>query len=46
MPVTMHLLALTFAFVLFLVAAYLSPALADRLTRVAFAIVVLAWILA
>lgn len=33
------------AFVLFLVAAYLSPGLADRLTRLAFALLVLVWIL-
>lgn len=38
-------LAIVLAFALFLVAAYLSTAVADRLTRFAFALVVLAWLL-
>jgi hypothetical protein len=36
----------TFAFVLFAVAAYLSEKLAERLTRLAFALIVLVWLLA
>jgi hypothetical protein len=41
-----RLLLLTFAFVLFAVAAYLSEKLADRLARAALAFVVLAWLVA
>jgi hypothetical protein len=44
MMVTPRLLLLTLALVLFAVAAYLSTDLATRLTRAAFAIVVLAWL--
>jgi hypothetical protein len=38
------MLLLTLAFVLFLVAAYLSTNLGERLVRAAFACVVLAWL--
>ena len=44
-PLTVHILLLTLAFVLFAVAAYLSTSLGERLTRLAFAAVVLAWVL-
>jgi len=40
-----RLILVTLAFVLFLVAAYLSSTLPERLTRAAFALVVLAWML-
>jgi hypothetical protein len=42
---TWRLLLLTLAFALFLVAAYLSTDLASKLTHVAFALLVLAWVL-
>lgn len=40
-----ELLLLTFAFVLFCVAAYLSPDLGAKLTRIAFALVTLSVLL-
>lgn len=39
------LILLTFAFVLFAVAAYLTPDLSAKLTRIGFALLTLAWIL-
>lgn len=45
MTVSWKLLVLTFAFVLFVIAAYLSTDLASKLTRAAFALIALAWIL-
>lgn len=41
----LHLLLLVFAFVLFVVGAYLTPDLSTRLTRIALALLTLAWIL-
>jgi hypothetical protein len=38
------MLCFVLALVLFAVAAYLSEKLADRLTRLAFAVVMLAWL--
>jgi hypothetical protein len=40
------MLLFTLAFVLFAIAAYLSTDLASKLTRAAFAVLVLAWLLA
>ena len=44
-PSMFRALLMMLAFVLFAVAAYLSPSLPDKLTRAAFAVIVLAWIL-
>lgn len=40
-----RLIVIVLAFVLFLVGAYLSTTLGEKLTRAAFALVVLAWML-
>lgn len=45
MPTPLRLIAFVLAFVLFAVAAYLSTTLAEKLTRAAFAVLVLAWLL-
>jgi hypothetical protein len=45
MTLSIRLLLFTLAFVLFAVSAYLSEKLPEKLTRAAFAIVVLAWLL-
>jgi len=45
MTPTLRLLVIVLAFVLFGVAAYLSGNVPDKLTRAAFALVVLAWLL-
>jgi hypothetical protein len=42
---TLRLFVLMLAAVLFLVAAYLSTSVAEKLTRAGFALLVLAWLL-